>query len=104
MCGDYHMTIDPNEKDALLHTPGAGLTQYEQMGLTSKADRIAGIGNSTLGPNSGMDTTKQFDKLEQWALLESGPQGEVQGPGRSRKPQDQCQLDAVRHSDRLRPR
>ena len=44
MCGDYHMTIDPNEKDALLHTPGAGLTQYEQMGLTSKADRIAGIG------------------------------------------------------------
>jgi len=73
MCGDYHMTIDPNEKDALLHTPGAGLTQYEQMGLTSKADRIAGIGNSTLGPNSGMDTTKQFDKLEQWALLNQAP-------------------------------
>lgn len=73
MCGDYHMTIDPNEKDALLHTPGAGLTQYEQMGLTSKADRIAGIGNTTLGPNSGMDTTKQFDKLEQWALLNQAP-------------------------------
>lgn len=73
MCGDYHMTIDPNEKDALLHTPGAGLTTYEQMGLTSKADRIAGIGNSTLGPNSGMDTTKQFDKLEQYALLNSPP-------------------------------
>src|SRR5450755_3998299 len=51
MCGDYHMTIDPNEKDALLHTPGAGLTQYEQIGLTNKADRIAGITNSTLGPN-----------------------------------------------------
>jgi GWxTD domain-containing protein len=73
MCGDYHMTIDPNEKDALLHTPGAGLTQYEEMGLTSKADRIAGIGNSTLGPNSGMDTTKQFDKLEQYALLQQAP-------------------------------
>jgi GWxTD domain-containing protein len=73
MCGDYHMTIDPNEKDALLHTPGAGLTQYEQMGLTSKADRIAGITNSNLGPNSGMDATKQFDKLEQWALLNQAP-------------------------------
>ena len=73
MCGDYHMTIDPNEKDALLHTPGGGLTQYEQMGLASKADRIAGIGNSTLGPNSGMDTTKQFDKLEQYALLNQAP-------------------------------
>jgi GWxTD domain-containing protein len=73
MCGDYHMTIDPNEKDALLHTPGAGLTQYEQMGLTNKADRIAGITNSTLGPNSGMDATKQFDKIEQWALLNTAP-------------------------------
>ena len=26
MCGDYHMTIDRSEKDALLHMPGAGLT------------------------------------------------------------------------------
>jgi GWxTD domain-containing protein len=73
MCGDYHMTIDPNEKDALLHTPGAGLTTYEAMGLTSKADRIAGIGNSTLGPMSGMDTTKQFDKLDLYAKLNTPP-------------------------------
>jgi len=73
MCGDYHMTIDPNEKDALLHVPGAGLTMYEQMGMMSKADRIAGITNSNMGPNSGMDTTKQFDKLEQWALLNQAP-------------------------------
>lgn len=73
MCGDYHMTIDPNEKDALLHTPGAGLTQYEEMGLANKADRIAGIGNSTMGPMSGMDNTKQFDKLEQYAALQQAP-------------------------------
>ena len=39
MCGDYHLTIDPNEKDALLHVPGAGLTLYEQMGLAEKTDR-----------------------------------------------------------------
>ena len=32
MCGDYHMTIDRSEKDALLHTPGMGLTQFEAMG------------------------------------------------------------------------
>jgi GWxTD domain-containing protein len=73
MCGDYHMTIDPNEKDALLHVPGAGLTMYEQMGLTNKADRIAGITNSTLGPQSGMDTTKQFDKIDIWAKLNAAP-------------------------------
>ncbi len=29
MCGDYHMTIDRSEKDALKHVPGAGLTQME---------------------------------------------------------------------------
>ena len=73
MCNDYHMTIDPNEKDALLNVPNAGLTMYEQQGLTTKADRIAGITNSTLGPMSGMDTTKQFDKIETWALLNQAP-------------------------------
>ncbi|HEY4899370.1 MAG TPA: GWxTD domain-containing protein [Terriglobales bacterium] len=73
MCGDYHMTIDPNEKDALLHTPGAGLTMYEEMGITSKADRIAGIGNSTAGPMSGLDNTKQFDKLDLYAKLQTAP-------------------------------
>ena len=26
MSGEYHFTIDPSEKDALLHVPGAGLT------------------------------------------------------------------------------
>ena len=36
MCGDYHMTIDRSEKDALKYTPNAGLTLYEQMGMSSK--------------------------------------------------------------------
>ena len=35
MCGDYHMTIDRSEKDALKYTPNAGLTLYEQMGMAS---------------------------------------------------------------------
>jgi GWxTD domain-containing protein len=42
--GEYHIARDPNEKDALLTVPGAGLTTSEELGLTSKADRIAGIG------------------------------------------------------------
>src|SRR5437868_4406941 len=29
MCGEYHMSIDRSEKDALLMVPGAGLTAYE---------------------------------------------------------------------------
>jgi GWxTD domain-containing protein len=38
-CGDYHLTSDPNEKDALLHTPG-GSTMYEQMGIGNRANRM----------------------------------------------------------------
>ena len=49
MCGDYHATIDRSEKDALKHTPGAGLTQYEEMGQSKKADRFSGGGLEQLG-------------------------------------------------------
>ena len=34
MTGEYRMTMDPSEKDALLYVPGAGLTMMEQMGLS----------------------------------------------------------------------
>src|SRR6202142_1566869 len=37
--GEYHLTSDPSEKDALLRVPGAGLTQAEAMGLTDKSSR-----------------------------------------------------------------
>src|SRR3982074_2399931 len=43
MTGEYRMTIDPSEKDALLRVPGVDLTQMERMGLSSKNDRISGI-------------------------------------------------------------
>ena len=36
MSGEYHMTMDPSEKDALLYVPGAGLTLNEQMGLSDQ--------------------------------------------------------------------
>ena len=49
MCGDYHMTIDRGEKDALLHTPNGGETLYEQMGMATKADRFTSNGLETLG-------------------------------------------------------
>lgn len=73
-CGDYHIATDPNEKDALLHVPGAGLTMSEQMGLSSQGDRIAGICGNTGGMSNGtMDCTKQFDKLELLAKLSTPP-------------------------------
>ena len=74
MCGDYHMTMDRSEKDALLYTPNAGLTQYEQMGMSKKASRFnGGLEKLGLGPNSANQATKQFDRLEQFAKLQAPP-------------------------------
>jgi len=75
MCGDYHMTIDRGEKDALQHTPNAGLTLYEQMGMSSKADRFTNSGLETLGAGPGTQSlqSKQFDRLEQYAKLSAPP-------------------------------
>jgi 5-hydroxyisourate hydrolase-like protein (transthyretin family) len=75
MCGEYHMTMDRSEKDALMETPNAGLTLYEQMGMANKADRFTGGGLERLGagPMSSTLQTKQFDRLEQFAKLNKPP-------------------------------
>lgn len=44
--GEYRIARNANEKDALATTPGAGLTTSEQLGLSSKADRINGTGTN----------------------------------------------------------
>jgi GWxTD domain-containing protein len=75
MCGEYHMTIDRSEKDALLYTPNAGLTLYEQMGLSSKTDRFTGNGLERLGagPMSSTIASQEFDRLEQFSKLTAPP-------------------------------
>src|SRR6184192_4683742 len=42
--GEYRLARNPDEKDALLHVPGAGLTLAEEMGLSDKGDRISNLG------------------------------------------------------------
>ena len=75
MCGDYHMTMDRSEKDALKMTPNAGLTLYEQMGMATKASRFTGGGIEQLGqsPFTKDLQSKQFDRLEQFAKLNRAP-------------------------------
>jgi GWxTD domain-containing protein len=74
MCGDYHMTIDRGEKDALMYTPNAGLTMYEQMGMSSKADRFnGGLERLGAGPMSQQNGAKEFDRLENFAKLNKPP-------------------------------
>jgi len=76
MCGDYHMTIDRSEKDALKYVPGAGATMYEQMGQADKKDRFSGGGLEQLGtgPMSTMNQSKQFDRLNTYAKLMAAPE------------------------------
>lgn len=75
MTGEYHMTMDPSEKDALLYVPGAGLTLYEQMGMSSKTDRFNRTDGTHLGvgnmPQS--ESMNEFSRLEQFAKLQRAP-------------------------------
>ncbi len=74
MCNEYKISLDPNDKDALLHTPNSGLTMYESMGMANKSDRVSGL-NPTGNPNDMQQSqSKQFDKLEQYAKLMKPPQ------------------------------
>ena len=73
-CGDYHFTIDRSEKDALLHVPGAGQTQWEEMGQAKKADRFkGGLENLGTGPMSSSQQSKQFDRIELAAKVFAPP-------------------------------
>jgi GWxTD domain-containing protein len=76
MTGEYRMTMDPSEKDALLMVPGAGLTMMEQMGLSSKADRFNRTDGTRLGTGNQPLPARmnQFERLEQFAKLQRAPQ------------------------------
>ena len=49
MSGEYHMTMDPSEKDALLYVPDAGLTMAEQLGLSPKTARFQRTDGTHMG-------------------------------------------------------
>ena len=75
MCGDYHMTMDRSEKDALKMVPNAGLTLYESMGMASKTARFTNGGIEQLGqgPMSNTLQANEFERLEQFAKLQAAP-------------------------------
>jgi GWxTD domain-containing protein len=77
--GEYRIARNANEKDALLYTPNAGLTLSEQLGLSSKADRIAfgQFGPNGMGPNNQMfglrAQDQPFERLARMAALQRPP-------------------------------
>ncbi|MGA7854362.1 MAG: GWxTD domain-containing protein, partial [Candidatus Acidiferrales bacterium] len=74
--GEYHLTMDPGEKDALAKVPGAGLSTCEQLGLCSKAQRFTNTNGTTLpvpmgGLSAGMD---EFENMERYFKVQNPPE------------------------------
>jgi GWxTD domain-containing protein len=79
--GNYHMTMDPGEKDALAKIPGAGLSMLEQMGMSSKMDRFNRTDGSTAprsmltngNSNNNPARLDEFSRLEQFSKVQAPP-------------------------------
>jgi GWxTD domain-containing protein len=75
MSGEYRLTMDPSEKDALLYVPGAGLTQMEAMGMSSKTARFNNTDGTHDAQPLGMtpETMQEFTRLELYAKIQQAP-------------------------------
>jgi GWxTD domain-containing protein len=75
MTGEYKITLDPGEKDALLYVPGAGLTLSEQMGMSDKSQRFSRTDGTHLGTGNQPlpESMNEFTRLEQYANLMKAP-------------------------------
>src|SRR6266853_4160333 len=76
MSGEYRMTMDPSEKDALLMVPGAGLTLMESMGMASKTDRFTRSDGTHMGTSLGGTpaSLNEFTRLELYAKVQRPPE------------------------------
>lgn len=69
--GEYRIARSPNEKDALLMVPGAGLTTAEELGQEDRADRITGRTDKTFYQR---EQDSPFRRLEIITNLQRPPQ------------------------------
>ena len=73
--GEYRLTMDPSEKDALTMIPGAGLSQMEQLGLASKTDRFTRSDGTRMPTAMGGMSMRmqQFERLALFAAVQKPP-------------------------------
>lgn len=64
---EYHLSTDPEEKDALLYVPGAGLSELETYGMASKTDRFYRSDGTHL-PTNYYDNPGQDDEFARYEL------------------------------------
>jgi GWxTD domain-containing protein len=70
--GEYRIARNADEKDAMLMVPGAGLTLAEELGLSSKTDRVANA-NSIGTVNYQRQQDSPFERLQLLADLSRPP-------------------------------
>jgi GWxTD domain-containing protein len=76
MTGEYHLTMDPSEKDALTYVPGAGLTNAEAMGEVNKVSRFQNTDGTHMQEQGGFGQTQEyneFTRLENYAHAFQAP-------------------------------
>jgi GWxTD domain-containing protein len=75
MTGEYHLTMDPSEKDALTYVPGAGLTMNEAMGLSSKKNRFQNTDGTHMDETGGdqPESYNEFARLELYTKIQQAP-------------------------------
>jgi GWxTD domain-containing protein len=74
--GEFRLTTDPSEKDALLYVPGAGLTLAEQEGMSSKAARFTNTDGTHMAPSpygTRSANLDEFNRLELAAKIWTPP-------------------------------
>jgi len=74
--GEYHITNDPCEKDALAHVPGAGTSLSETLGQSTRAGRFSSTNGTTCPmPLGGTAAgTKEFENLDRFFRVQRAPQ------------------------------
>lgn len=70
--GEYRIARNPDEKDAMLNIPGAGLTLSEELGLSDKANRVSGAG-AIGNQNYTREQDSPFARLQLMADLARPP-------------------------------
>jgi GWxTD domain-containing protein len=100
--GEYHLTMDPSEKDALLMVPGAGLTMAESMGMADKSSRFSNTDGTHMAENQGgmtgmqSESNNEFTRLELYANIMKPPPvkfKDLEAISTSRLVRDQVKFD-----------
>jgi GWxTD domain-containing protein len=74
--GEFHLTRDPGEKDALAHVPGAGLSLSEMMFGGSKTQRFSNSNGTTLPVPIGAvpSNMSEFESLDRYFRVMRPPE------------------------------